>query len=1265
MERLARFVVEKRKLIYVVTAIATLLAALAIPFVTINSDMTRYLPEQSRIRQGLDAMNADFAQVSPLEVMYTDLNDEQVEVVADDLAALPNVDSVVYKRGTDGNANKVLFTVNLAGDPYSSTATEGLAEVRAYTEGSNTALAGTVLDNNDQLTTLGITIVLAVGILLAILFTMCASWVEPVPFMIAIGVAIVLNMGTNIVFPNVSNMTFSVAAVLQLALSMDYSIMLMDRYRQERAQTDDKEKAMVRALGKGFTSIASSSVTTIAGMLCLVVMTFTIGRDMGLVLAKGVAFSLLCVLLFLPGLIVSFDGAIQKTPKRAPRPKLTGLAHVSYAYRYVILGVFVVVLVGGFVAKGSAGISFFMESSNDDQAVIDRSFAPTEQVVVLYDGSGAPMAEALEDIAALPGVETLQAFETTLGKPYTASELAESLDMDPMVVSALFYDYQGGTVGRMTVAQFASFVRNDLGSLGNLSGMDQDELNAQMDRLMTFADPASIREERSVDNMAQVLSMDPALIEQLYLYYFVQNGGIELGTMTLPEFVSFVQSTVATDPQMAASMGDAELAQITQLAKLTNVDAVTAPLDAASLAATLGLDQALVEQVYQLKAAQSIDPSSITLTVPQVLATLVDTIMADPVASQQFDDTTRAQLTQLRAVADASAAGTELAPADLAALLGMDAAQVEQLFQLAGVLWGLEGAPATMTLPTFLAFVLDSVATNPDVAASLDPALAQQFQALAPQLAQVRAVADASAAGTPLDAASMASTLGIDAAIMDQIYLAAAPAPNVQMSVQEFLTFVLDSVASNPQFAGSFDQAALAQLYQARALVDATVAGTSFGPGGMAEILGGAMDLAQLEQIYLLHAYQTTGADSWTLSLNKLVPFLVGEASTGQLASQDAVDPAQITQLEALNTIMQESLTGVMYTPEAMADLLAPLSDDLNANQIDLLYLLEAAQTEGDPTATMTLEQFVSFVADDVAQDPRFADALDSETIAELEDAKQVMADNKGQLVGDHYLRALLEVSYDRDSDQMRDLLSSINTIMASTGASYHVVGDAPMGVEMQDTFGDELNFITLLTALVIFVIVAITFRSFFVPLVLVLLIQTAINLTMGISLLQGIDTYYIALMVVQALLMGATIDYAILFTSYYRDLREHHGIRESLERSFRGSVGTIMTSSSILILVTFVVGLTNSDVTIAEVCLTISKGSLVAVTLVMLLLPGTLAALDRFVAGPKRSNPDGTPRLKQPQEQTTSPDEQVWPELADIAVAAPGKGVPGSGTNA
>ena len=134
------------------------------------------------------------------------------------------------------------------------------------------------------------------------------------------------------------------------------------------------------------------------------------------------------------------------------------------------------------------------------------------------------------------------------------------------------------------------------------------------------------------------------------------------------------------------------------------------------------------------------------------------------------------------------------------------------------------------------------------------------------------------------------------------------------------------------------------------------------------------------------------------------------------------------------------------------------------------------------------------------------------------------------------------------------------------------------------------------------------------VPALLVLLIQTAVYLTMTLSYLQGNGIYYLALIIVQAILMGATIDYAILFTSYYRELRRTNDILESLKRSYRGSINTILTSGSILCIVTLAVGLLMSDPTTSQVCLSISKGSFIAILLVLFVLPGVLAALDKIV---------------------------------------------------
>ena len=174
------------------------------------------------------------------------------------------------------------------------------------------------------------------------------------------------------------------------------------------------------------------------------------------------------------------------------------------------------------------------------------------------------------------------------------------------------------------------------------------------------------------------------------------------------------------------------------------------------------------------------------------------------------------------------------------------------------------------------------------------------------------------------------------------------------------------------------------------------------------------------------------------------------------------------------------------------------------------------------------------------------------------------------------------------------------------------------MAYEMSQTFQSELDFITVLTMLFIFVVVALTFKSLTIPFILVLLIQCAVFVSMGIMSFSGEGVYFIALLIVQSILMGATIDYAILYTSYYIENRKTMDKREAIINSYNKSIGTILTSASILILVTFVVGKFTSGIT-SKICNTLSQGTLCAEVLILTLLPGLLAVCDKFIIKNKK----------------------------------------------
>ena len=181
------------------------------------------------------------------------------------------------------------------------------------------------------------------------------------------------------------------------------------------------------------------------------------------------------------------------------------------------------------------------------------------------------------------------------------------------------------------------------------------------------------------------------------------------------------------------------------------------------------------------------------------------------------------------------------------------------------------------------------------------------------------------------------------------------------------------------------------------------------------------------------------------------------------------------------------------------------------------------------------------------------------------------------------------------------------------------LIGTSVMNDEMAKTFNDELNRITIFSAMAIFLVVALTFRSLIIPLILVPTVQCGIYLTMSFAGLTGSGMYYLAILMVQCILIGATIDYGILYTSYYLEYRRHAGCSEAICSAYDGALHTILTSALIMILAAGALGFVFANPAIGEICLTISRGAISATLLIILILPGVLAAADRFITRERR----------------------------------------------
>ena len=315
MKKIANVLVKYRLYFFAVSVALAVACAFLIPQVTINSDQTKYLAKDSAMNKGLEIVQKEFPAIKlsdSFQIMFEGLTPSERTEILEELKEFEGVSSVTYEADSPEHNTKTftMYIVQANGENVDAL----IASMKETYEKDYTVYtyyAGGYLDVLDRLIPMAVTI----GVI--VLLLLCKSYFEPVLLLASIGVAILINMGSNVIFESVSDMTFAIAAVFQLVLSVDYSIMLMHRYEQEYdlLGRTNKKKAMRNAIVNAFGSIASSSLTTIVGLLVLLFMSFTIGADIGLVISKGVLFSLVCVFTVMPTLILWFDELVFKFNK--------------------------------------------------------------------------------------------------------------------------------------------------------------------------------------------------------------------------------------------------------------------------------------------------------------------------------------------------------------------------------------------------------------------------------------------------------------------------------------------------------------------------------------------------------------------------------------------------------------------------------------------------------------------------------------------------------------------------------------------------------------------------------------------------------------------------------------------------------------------------------------------------------------------------------------------------------------------------------------
>ena len=347
MEKIATFIVDKRNLFFLLYAFALIFSIVATGWVKVENDITTYLPEDTGTRQGLTVMNDNVVTYGTARVMVSNVTYETAENICSDLESIDGVTSVDFDDTTDHyKSASALFSVTFDGTTTDDISVHALHTIRDMLAGYDTYIDTEVgVDTSADLQSeMSVILVLAAIVIVLVLTLTSRSYAEVPVLIMTFGAAALLNMGTNFLCGTISFISNSVTVILQLALAIDYAIILCHRFSDEH-ETKDTREACIAALSKAIPEISSSSLTTISGLGALAFMHFGIGRDMATVLIKAILFSLLSVFTLMPGLLMLFGPYMSKTKHRNFVPKISFVGRYAYKTRKIVPIVFAVVLV--------------------------------------------------------------------------------------------------------------------------------------------------------------------------------------------------------------------------------------------------------------------------------------------------------------------------------------------------------------------------------------------------------------------------------------------------------------------------------------------------------------------------------------------------------------------------------------------------------------------------------------------------------------------------------------------------------------------------------------------------------------------------------------------------------------------------------------------------------------------------------------------------------------------------------------------------------
>ncbi len=533
--------------IYLILAILGLILSRG---VKINYNLSDYLGKDTETSIALKIMTDEFGMTGNVQVMLSGIEKAEANDVKSTLAAIDGVLSVAYDEDSQTSykedTKSALFTILIDGEDHSDTAKQVIADIKssigekygAVELGGSTIEYNALRENTGR--EMGFIIVLSVALAALLLLVTASSWLEPIILLLCSGIAIAINMGLNLFFGEISYITNSVSSILQLALSVDYSIVLIHAYRDEKKTEPDNNVAMRRAVKMVISPVSASALTTIAGLVALLFMSFTIGFDIGIVLIKGIVVSAICAMTLLPVVILMLDPLLEKTSKKPFIPKGSFFSGLAFKWNKAVVPVVAIAIILSAVLQSFNSYGF-TDSIGTNQKIVD-TFGRNDSIVIVYKSGNRNedyqkeaqlqklLASYKNDEGKAP-LASYTAYTTTVRELYTLEKATKALGLPEDDVKMLFtmYNlYTDRSALKLYPDKFIEFTNDIIASDEDVQEMVSEEMKKTIDILEKSGNIMS-GSYTSAELYNRLLEISPSAsitkfaIDQMYgLYYYDQ-----------------------------------------------------------------------------------------------------------------------------------------------------------------------------------------------------------------------------------------------------------------------------------------------------------------------------------------------------------------------------------------------------------------------------------------------------------------------------------------------------------------------------------------------------------------------------------------------------------------------------------------------------------------------------------------------------------------------------------------------------------------------